>query len=69
MADEKRTLVHASPSEAIRHGACAVCLGGGMTFNLVLGQLGKCSQCGGTGSLDDMLANQCDDPDCPEHGS
>ena len=57
-----------APSEAIRHNACAVCLGGGMTLDIVLGRLGYCSGCGGTGSLDDMLARQCGNPDCPDHG-
>jgi hypothetical protein len=57
-----------TPSEAIEHGACAVCLGDGTTYDVVLGRVGACSGCGGTGRLDDMLRNQCDDPDCPEHG-
>lgn len=57
-----------SPSEAIKHGACAICLGGGETFDIVLDQLGPCSACHGSGKLKDMLANQCDDPKCPEHG-
>lgn len=59
--------VWATPSQAIQNGACAVCLGGGSTHDVVLGRVGPCSQCGGTGSLDDMLARQCDDPDCPDH--
>lgn len=67
-ADGADVRVWPSPSEAIKHGACAVCLGGGMTFDLVLGRLGLCSQCGGSGSLDDMLARQCGNPDCPDHG-
>jgi hypothetical protein len=57
-----------TPSVAIEHDACAVCLGGGETFDIVLGRVGLCSGCGGTGALADMLARQCDDPDCPEHG-
>lgn len=57
-----------SPSVAITNGACAICLGGGETFDVVLGALGPCSGCGGTGSLDDMLRLQCDDADCPDHG-
>ena len=61
------TRVWPTPSEAIRHNACPVCLGGGETFNIVLDQLGPCSACGGTGDLDDMLANQCDIPGCPDH--
>lgn len=56
-----------SPSEAIKNDACAICLGGGETFDIVLGKNGPCSGCGGTGRLDDMIARQCDDPDCPEH--
>jgi hypothetical protein len=59
--------VWASPSEALLHGACAICLGGGETFDIVLGRVGKCSGCGGTGLLDDMLARNCDEPDCPDH--
>lgn len=60
--------VWSTPSEAIRHDACAVCLGGGETFDIIADKLGPCSQCGGTGLLDDMIANQCNDPDCPDHG-
>jgi hypothetical protein len=61
--------VWSTPSVAIQHGACAVCLGGGTTFDIVLDRVGPCSQCGGTGRLVDMLRNQCDDPfNCPEHG-
>lgn len=59
--------VYPTPSEAISHGACAVCLGGGETFDIVLDRLGRCSVCGGSGLLTDMLANQCTDPECPEH--
>lgn len=57
-----------SPSDAIQHEACAVCLGDGRTYDLVLGSMGVCSACGGSGQLDDMLANTCDDPRCPDHG-
>ena len=60
--------VWASPSEAIKHGACPMCLGGGETFHIVLDRPGPCSGCGGSGQLADMLAHQCDDPDCPDHG-
>ena len=56
-----------TPSAAIRNGACAVCLGGGTTWDIILDRLGPCSQCGGSGLLDDMLARQCDNPDCPDH--
>lgn len=56
-----------SPSVAILNGACAICLGSGETFDIVLDRLGPCSACGGTGLLADMLAHQCDDPNCPEH--
>jgi hypothetical protein len=59
--------VYPTPSVAIRNGACAVCLGGGETFDIILGRLGPCSGCGGTGRLHDMLANQCDNPVCPDH--
>ena len=65
MAERK---VWQTPSVAIAHDACAVCLGGGTTLDIVLGRLGPCSACGGRGALADMLARQCDDPDCPEHG-
>ena len=61
------TRVYPTPSEAIKHDACAICLGGGETFDIILGRLGPCSGCGGTGNLDDMLARQCGDPQCPEH--
>lgn len=57
-----------TPSEAVRHDACPVCLGGGETFHIIEDQLGPCSGCGGTGSLDDMLRRQCSDPNCPDHG-
>lgn len=62
------TRVYPTPSEAIKHDACAICLGGGETFDIVLDRLGKCSGCGGSGDLDDMLARQCGDPRCTEHG-
>jgi hypothetical protein len=58
-----------SPSEAIQNDACAVCLGGGVTFQIDLGELAPCTGCGGTGSLADMLARNCDDPHCPDHGT
>lgn len=57
-----------TPSQAIANGACAVCLGSGETHDVVLGRVGTCSGCCGSGLLTDMLRNQCDDPDCPEHG-
>ena len=60
--------VHPTPSAAIEAGACAVCLGGGTTLDIVLGRVGPCSGCGGSGRLGDMLARQCDDPACPDHG-
>lgn len=60
--------VWASPSEAIKNGACCVCLGGGETFDIVLDRLGACSGCGGSGRLDDMVRLLCNNPDCPEHG-
>lgn len=56
-----------SPSVAIANGACPMCLGGGDTFHIIEGQVGPCSGCGGSGLLDDLLARQCDDPDCPDH--
>lgn len=56
-----------TPSQAIANGACGVCLGGGETYDIILNRLGPCSGCGGSGSLDDMLARQCDDPNCPDH--
>lgn len=65
MAERK---VWPSPSAAIEHEACAVCLGGGTTLDIVLGRVGPCSACGGSGTLSDMLAGQCDDPACPDHG-
>lgn len=40
-----------SPSEAIRHGACPICLGGGDTLDIVLGLLRPCSGCHGSGDL------------------
>jgi len=57
-----------TPSEAIKNDACAICLGGGVTYQVDLGALNPCTGCGGTGLLSDMLARNCDDPHCPEHG-
>lgn len=56
-----------SPSVAIANDACPMCLGGGETFHIVLDRLAPCSGCGGSGKLADMLARNCDDPDCPDH--
>lgn len=57
-----------TPSEAIKHNACPMCLGGGETFHIILDALGPCSGCGGSGTLDDFFAHGCDDPMCPDHG-
>lgn len=51
-AEDRR--VHPTPSVAIKHGACPCCLGGGETLDVVLGKVGKCSWCGGSGKLDDI---------------
>ena len=45
-----------------------MCLGTGTTFHIIEDRLGYCSGCGGAGTLDAMMANQCDDPECPDHG-
>lgn len=60
-------MTYPTPSVAIANGACAICLGGGETFDIVLGRTGPCSGCGGSGLLADMVARQCVDPNCPEH--
>jgi DnaJ-class molecular chaperone len=57
-----------TPSEALAHDACALCLGDGRTFDLVLGEPRACSACDGSGQAQDMYAHLCDDPRCPDHG-
>lgn len=60
-----------TPSAAITHGACALCLGRGITTKVTArgtdDEGSPCWGCGGSGLLDDMLARQCDDPNCVEH--
>jgi len=61
-------MVPSCPSEAIELGLCPACLGTGEAFHVVEQVNGPCSGCGGLATLDAMLARQCGDPFCPDHG-